>query len=227
MELRCPDPACNPYLTFAVLLHAGLEGIEKGYELPEPMEKNLYHLTPDERRRLGIEQLPETLGEAIELTAESELVPARARRARLQPLRRDQALRSGRTTACRSPRGSSTATCRSCDAARQRGSSAGVVDRRAGRRSARRRRPPRGRRPPRPSMSGTPSADRRRRTTCGPERRAHHRARAAVDRRRPARPRAPGRGGRRSPAAGGRTPAGSAARPRAAAGAARRAPARS
>ena len=74
MELRCPDPACNPYLTFAALLQAGLEGIEKGYELPEPMEKNLYHLAPDERRRLGIEQLPETLGEAIELAAESELV---------------------------------------------------------------------------------------------------------------------------------------------------------
>jgi glutamine synthetase len=74
MELRCPDPACNPYLTFAVLLMAGLEGIEKGYELPEPMDKNLYHLSPDERKRLGIEQLPETLGEAIELTAESELV---------------------------------------------------------------------------------------------------------------------------------------------------------
>jgi glutamine synthetase len=69
-----PDPACNPYLTFAVLLQAGLEGIEKGYELPEPMEKNLYHLSPDDRRRLGIEQLPETLGEAIETTAESELV---------------------------------------------------------------------------------------------------------------------------------------------------------
>ena len=74
MELRCPDPACNPYLTFAVLLQAGLEGIEKGYELPEPMEQNLYHLSPDERRRLGIEQLPETLGEAVELTSESELV---------------------------------------------------------------------------------------------------------------------------------------------------------
>ncbi|CAN5468464.1 hypothetical protein BH20ACT17_BH20ACT17_02210 [soil metagenome] len=74
MELRCPDPACNPYLTFATLLHAGLEGVEKGYELPEPMDKNLYHLSPDDRRRLGIEQLPETLGEAIELTAESELV---------------------------------------------------------------------------------------------------------------------------------------------------------
>jgi glutamine synthetase len=74
MELRCPDPACNPYLTFAVLLQAGLEGIEHGYELPDPMEKNLYHLSPDERRRLGIDQLPETLGEAIELTAQSELV---------------------------------------------------------------------------------------------------------------------------------------------------------
>ncbi len=73
-ELRCPDPACNPYLCFAGMLHAGLEGIEKGYELPEPMEKNLYHLAPDDRKRLGIEQLPETLGEAIELTAESELV---------------------------------------------------------------------------------------------------------------------------------------------------------
>jgi glutamine synthetase len=74
MELRCPDPACNPYLTFAVLLQAGLEGVEHGYELPDPMEKNLYHLSPEERRRLGIEQLPETLGEAIELTAQSELV---------------------------------------------------------------------------------------------------------------------------------------------------------
>ena len=95
MELRCPDPACNPYLTFAALLHAGLEGIEKGYELPEPMEKNLYHLSPDDRRRLGIEQLPETLGEAIELTAGVRARPARARRAHVQPLRGDQASRVG------------------------------------------------------------------------------------------------------------------------------------
>jgi glutamine synthetase len=73
-ELRCPDPACNPYLTFAALLHAGLEGIEKGYELPPPMETNLYDLTADERVRLGIEQLPETLGEAIEEMSKSELV---------------------------------------------------------------------------------------------------------------------------------------------------------
>jgi glutamine synthetase len=73
-ELRCPDPASNPYLCFAGMLQAGLEGVEKGYELPEPMEQNLYHLTPDERAQRGIEQLPETLGEAIEIAAESELV---------------------------------------------------------------------------------------------------------------------------------------------------------
>ena len=72
-EIRCPDPACNPYLTFACLLHAGLEGIEQGYELPEPMETNLYHLTAEQRRERGITSLPETLGEAIDELAQSEL----------------------------------------------------------------------------------------------------------------------------------------------------------
>jgi glutamine synthetase len=72
-ELRCPDPACNPYLTFACLLHAGLDGIEQGYELPEPMETNLYHLTPEQRRERGIVSLPETLGEAIDVFSQSEL----------------------------------------------------------------------------------------------------------------------------------------------------------
>jgi glutamine synthetase len=73
-EIRCPDPACNPYLTFATLLHAGLEGIEQGYELPEPMETNLYHLTPEQRRERGIVSLPETLGEAIQELSQSELM---------------------------------------------------------------------------------------------------------------------------------------------------------
>jgi glutamine synthetase len=73
-EIRCPDPACNPYLTFACLLHAGLEGIEKGYDLPEPMETNLYHLTAEQRTERGITALPETLGEAISELAQSELV---------------------------------------------------------------------------------------------------------------------------------------------------------
>src|SRR5204863_7078861 len=63
----------NPYLTFAALLHAGLEGIERGYELPEPMETNLYHLTPEQRRERGIVSLPETLGEAVDELAGSEL----------------------------------------------------------------------------------------------------------------------------------------------------------
>jgi glutamine synthetase len=72
-EIRCPDPACNPYLTFAALLHAGLEGIEKGYELPEPMETNLYHLTAEQRRERGIVSLPETLGEAIDELSQSDL----------------------------------------------------------------------------------------------------------------------------------------------------------
>ena len=73
-EIRCPDPACNPYLTFAALLHAGLEGIEQGYELPDPMETNLYHLTPEQRKERGIVSLPETLGEAVDALAGSDLV---------------------------------------------------------------------------------------------------------------------------------------------------------
>jgi glutamine synthetase len=73
VEIRCPDPACNPYLTFAALLHAGLEGIEQGYELPEPMETNLYHLTAEQRRERGIVSLPETLGEAIDELSQSQL----------------------------------------------------------------------------------------------------------------------------------------------------------
>ena len=73
-ELRCPDPACNPYLTFAAMLHAGLEGIEKGYKLPEPMEKNLYDLSGEERKELGIKSLPDSLGEAVLVTEQSELI---------------------------------------------------------------------------------------------------------------------------------------------------------
>ncbi len=74
MELRCPDPAANIYLCFAALLHAGLEGIEKGYELPEPMERNLYDLSPSELQKLGIQSLPADLGEAIKEAENSELL---------------------------------------------------------------------------------------------------------------------------------------------------------
>lgn len=74
IELRCPDPACNPYLTFAVILNAGLDGIEKKLTLCEPMEKNLYHLSAEERKQAGIMSLPDSLGEALSLARESELV---------------------------------------------------------------------------------------------------------------------------------------------------------
>jgi glutamine synthetase len=73
-EIRCPDPACNPYLTFAALLHAGLEGIEQRYDLEPPMETNLYHLTQEERKERGIVSLPETLGEAVDEFAGSALM---------------------------------------------------------------------------------------------------------------------------------------------------------
>ncbi len=73
-EIRCPDPACNPYLAFAALLHAGLEGVEKGYALPDEMTTNLYRLTEDERKERGIVALPGSLGEATEELASSELM---------------------------------------------------------------------------------------------------------------------------------------------------------
>jgi glutamine synthetase len=74
MEFRSPDPSTNIYLCFAALLHAGLEGIEKGYELPEPMERNLYDLSHEERQKMGIQSLPADLGEAIREAEESELL---------------------------------------------------------------------------------------------------------------------------------------------------------
>ena len=73
-EFRAADPACNPYLTFATMLQAGLEGIEKGYKVPKPMEQNLYHLSPIERKEKGIETLPDSLGQAILITENSLLV---------------------------------------------------------------------------------------------------------------------------------------------------------
>lgn len=74
IEYRAPDPACNPYLALAVILAAGLDGIERGLELPPESEDNTFALTPAERAADGIERLPESLGEAIEVMAASELV---------------------------------------------------------------------------------------------------------------------------------------------------------
>jgi glutamine synthetase len=74
VEVRSPDSACNPYLTFAVLLAAGLEGIEKGYDLPDGAEDDVWSLTDPERRALGIQPLPQSRSDAISVMERSELV---------------------------------------------------------------------------------------------------------------------------------------------------------
>ncbi|NYF99486.1 type I glutamate--ammonia ligase [Janibacter cremeus] len=74
VELRSLDAACNPYLAFAVMLAAGLKGIEEGYELPVETEDDVWGLTDRERRAMGIRPLPASLSEAIEAMEESELV---------------------------------------------------------------------------------------------------------------------------------------------------------
>jgi glutamine synthetase len=73
LELRSPDPACNPYLAFSVILAAGLEGLEaqEPFPLPDMAETNVAHLTEEERHKRGILPLPRDLGEAIELAKQS------------------------------------------------------------------------------------------------------------------------------------------------------------
>jgi len=66
IEFRCPDPLCNPYLAYAVILEAGLDGIKKKIEPEEPVDTNVYHLNEDRRKELGIKVLPASLKEALE-----------------------------------------------------------------------------------------------------------------------------------------------------------------
>ncbi|MDI6886598.1 MAG: glutamine synthetase family protein [archaeon] len=74
VEFRSPDPACNPYLAFSVMLAAGMAGVKNRYELPPPTEKDVYRMSDEERAREGIKTLPGSLIEAIALTEKSELV---------------------------------------------------------------------------------------------------------------------------------------------------------
>jgi glutamine synthetase len=74
IEFRSPDPACNPYLAFSVMLAAGLEGVERGYPLPPEATNNIYEMTTEERAAEGIGSLPQSLTEAITAMEESELV---------------------------------------------------------------------------------------------------------------------------------------------------------
>jgi len=74
IEFRAPDPACNPYLTFSALLAAGLEGIEKEYELADPVEENVFEMSSDARERREIGCLPGNLSDAISLAENSSLL---------------------------------------------------------------------------------------------------------------------------------------------------------
>jgi glutamine synthetase len=74
IEFRSPDPACNPYLAFSVMLAAGLKGIDEGYELPPEATDNIHEITEAERRARGIARLPDDLNEALSEMERSELV---------------------------------------------------------------------------------------------------------------------------------------------------------
>jgi glutamine synthetase len=74
IEYRSPDPACNPYLAFSVILAAGLRGVEQGYELPAEADANLFEMGDDALHKLGIDQLPQSLSDALRVMESSSLV---------------------------------------------------------------------------------------------------------------------------------------------------------
>ena len=74
IELRSPDPSSNPYLALAVMLQAGLEGIEKGLDAPDPVRENIYEFTEADREERGIETLPSTLGQAVTALQKDDVV---------------------------------------------------------------------------------------------------------------------------------------------------------
>ena len=74
IEYRAPDPACNPYLAFSVMLAAGMKGIEEDYPAPPPMAGNAAEMSEAQRQALGVRSLPSSLGHAISLAEDSELL---------------------------------------------------------------------------------------------------------------------------------------------------------
>ena len=74
IEYRSPDPACNPYLAFSVILAAGLRGVKEGYELPQEADANLFEIGDDMLEKLGIGQLPQSMSDALRVMEKSELV---------------------------------------------------------------------------------------------------------------------------------------------------------
>ncbi|MCS6903223.1 MAG: type I glutamate--ammonia ligase [Candidatus Bipolaricaulota bacterium] len=74
IELRSPDPSCNPYLAYAAILAAGLDGIKRKLKAPDPVEENIYHLTREQRQERGIGSLPGSLDEALNALQSDEVI---------------------------------------------------------------------------------------------------------------------------------------------------------
>jgi len=74
IELRSPDPSCNPYLAFATMIHAGLDGIERGLDCPDPVRENIYDFDEEMRDEYGIETLPSNLGQAVDALESDEII---------------------------------------------------------------------------------------------------------------------------------------------------------
>jgi glutamine synthetase len=74
IEARFPDPSCNPYLAFAALIQAGLDGIERGLDCDDPIRENIYEFDEQTREEHGIETLPSNLGEAVDALESDEVI---------------------------------------------------------------------------------------------------------------------------------------------------------
>ncbi|MFP8952547.1 type I glutamate--ammonia ligase [Natrialbaceae archaeon A-arb3/5] len=74
IEARFPDPSCNPYLALAALIQAGLDGVEKDLDCPDPVRENIYEFDEEKREEYGIETLPSNLGEAVDALEEDEVI---------------------------------------------------------------------------------------------------------------------------------------------------------
>lgn len=82
MELRSPDPVCNPYIAFSLLINAGLSGIEKGLKLPQAINKNMFAVSEEQIE--GLQRLPRSLGEALDLLEQGQLAKQYLPRATLE-----------------------------------------------------------------------------------------------------------------------------------------------
>ncbi|ELY67564.1 type I glutamate--ammonia ligase [Natrinema versiforme] len=74
IEARFPDPSCNPYLALAALIHAGLDGVERDLDCPDPVRENIYEFDEQKREEYGIDTLPTNLGEAVDALEEDEVI---------------------------------------------------------------------------------------------------------------------------------------------------------